>query len=394
MRAAAAPFHVMAKPIGALCNARCDYCFYLSKEKLYPGKSGESDFRMSDETLERFVASYLQSQPEGTEEVHFGWQGGEPTLLGVAFFDRAVELQRRYARPGQRVYNALQTNGTLLDDRFAAFLAREDFLVGLSIDGPEPLHDRYRRDAAGRGTFRAAMAGLEALRRQGVRFNTLSSVHRANAEEPEAVYDFLTGIGSTYLQFIPIVEPDGETVVSERTVLAEQWGRFMNGVFHRWRRRDIGRIFVQHFDLLLGIRLGYPASLCVHAPVCGRSLAIEHNGDVYGCDHFVAPEHLLGNLRGNSLAELVEAPAQRRFGESKRSSLPEDCLACSFLDRCFGACPKDRLLEGPTGRRNWLCRGYRDFYGETEPYFDAMAAALRSGATAADYRCFLSRPPR
>ncbi|MBI2191452.1 MAG: anaerobic sulfatase maturase [Planctomycetes bacterium] len=388
-RHAARPFHVIAKPIGPICNLRCEYCFYLEKEDLYP--RGEP-FRMPESVLENFIRQYIESQPVEAEEVNFAWQGGEPTLRGLPFFRRAVEWQRRYARPGLRITNAFQTNGVLLDGEWAQFLHDEHFLVGISIDGPEGLHDRYRVDAKGRGTFGQVMKGLDALRRCQVEFNTLSVVQRDNGDHPVEVYDFLRDIGSQFMQFIPIVEVLGPEQVTDRSVLPEQFGRFMNGVFDRWiERDDIGRIFVQHFDLLLGLLAGFPATLCVHAETCGRAAAIEHNGDLYSCDHFVNAGDLLGNIAGSSLSEMLDGPQQTRFGNDKRDRLPRYCRECEFLKLCYGGCPAHRNIRSPDGEPglNYLCKGYQLFYARTQPYFRAMAECLRRRRPARDYRSFM-----
>lgn len=388
----AQPFHVLVKPIGPRCNLACAYCFYLDKTSLYPPRER---YRMSDATLENFTRQYLEAQPPDAAEVSFAWQGGEPTLMGLPFFRRAVALQRRYARPGVRVTNALQTNGTLLHDAWGAFLHDEQFLVGLSLDGPEDLHDHWRRDRRGRGSFARVMAGLEVLRRHRVEFNTLTVIQSHNGSHPGRVYRFLKEAGSRFHQYIPIVEPEGEGRVSERSVRPGQFGDFLNGVFDEWRQADVGEVFVQHFDLLLGLAAGYPASLCVHAETCGRSLALEHNGDLYSCDHFVFPRQLLGNLAAQPLAALVDGPAQRAFGLAKRDALPTCCRSCPYRRLCHGGCPAHRLLPAPGGEPglNYLCEGYRRFYGHTQKYFAAMTECLRRRLPASEYRRFLAPPP-
>lgn len=382
------PFQVMVKPIGAQCNLRCDYCFYLEKKQLYPDTRG-GHYRMRDDTLERFVRTLIESRLPGQQEVLFAWQGGEPTLMGLPFFTRVVALQRRYAPRGVAVRNAFQTNGVLVDDDFARFFHDHQFLVGVSVDGPQAVHDRFRRDRAGRGSFTAVMAGIERLNRHRVDYNLLTVVNSDNSRCPEEVYLFLRGLGTPHLQFIPLVEAAADGAVSSRTVSAQAWGGFLNRVFHRWRNDDIGRVFVQHFDLLLGLTLGYPASLCVHAAECGRALAMEHNGDVYSCDHYVTREHLLGNLNATPLVDMVESAAQLAFSRSKSGSLPKTCRDCDFLALCHGGCPKDRLIATDSGRLNWLCAGYLAFYRDSAPYFAAMVGALRSGRPASDYGLFL-----
>jgi uncharacterized protein len=384
---ARAPFHVIAKPIGAICNIQCEYCFYLDKEQLYEHPR-RSDFRMSDEQLERYIRQYIEAQP-GAVEVNFSWQGGEPTLLGVEFFRRAVELERRYARPGQPISNSLQTNGILLDDEWCRFLRAAGFLVGISIDGTEALHDRYRLDLYGRGTFHRVMRGLDALRRNDVEFNVLTTVQRGNGDHGAAVYRFLRAAGAHHIQFIPIVEPTAEGV-SSRTVGAKQWGRFLNAVWDEWLAADVGEVFVQHFDMMLGLALGYPASSCVHSRTCGRAVAVEHNGDVYSCDHFVSPEHKLGNIGKHHLKVLVDGPKQTRFGAHKYDSLPAYCRECDDLKSCYGGCPAHRIALTPAGEPNlnYLCSGYKLFYAHTAPTLRAMARALRAGYSARDHAQF------
>ncbi|NJK32916.1 MAG: anaerobic sulfatase maturase [Deltaproteobacteria bacterium] len=386
---ASSPFHVLAKPFGAICNIKCEYCFYLDKEKLYPHEK-RSDFRMAPDVLERYVQQYIEAQPEAVE-VNFAWQGGEPTLLGVEFFRSVVALQKQHARPGQPISNALQTNGMLLDDEWCTFLRDEGFLVGISIDGAQALHDRYRLDLAGRGTFARVMAGLEALKRNNVEWNALTVVQSDNGEQGAAVYRFLKGAGARFMQFIPIVEPLPEGGVSSRTVGPEQWGRFLNAVWDEWLAADIGEVFVQHFDMMLGIYLGYPSSSCVHSRTCGRALAIEHNGDLYSCDHFVTPEHKLGNLTTTRLAVLVDGAQQTKFGVDKHDTLPDYCRRCEFLQYCYGGCPAHRVKHTPAGdpHLNHLCEGYKLFYAHTQPVLRAMATALRRGAGPRDYASFL-----
>ncbi len=339
---------------------------------------------MPEEVLESYVRSYIECQPEGTREVVFSWQGGEPSLLPRSFFEKALKLEKQYARPGMQIHNAFQTNGIRISKEWAAFLADNNFLVGLSIDGPEELHNYYRKDRQGKGTFSAVMAGLENLQAAGAEFNTLTVVQNHNAEHPKRVYNFLKSAGSRFMQFIPIVEPG----IGKRTVKAEQWGSFLNGVFDTWAMRDIGNIFVQHFDMLLGLHMGYPSSLCTHSTVCGNAMAIEHDGGIYSCDHYVFPDYYLGNITENNLAEMAESSKQQGFGQGKRNNLPDKCRECAYLKLCSGGCPKNRLVDSPGGKLNWLCEGWYNFYAHTEPYFQAMMQALRRGMPAYDFRRF------
>lgn len=384
------PFHVIAKPIGAICNINCAYCFYLDKERLY-NYPNRSSFRMSDELLEAYVSQYIQAQPPTSPEVGFAWQGGEPTLMGLEFFRSVVALQKKYARRSQRISNALQTNGMLLDDEWCTFLRDEGFLVGISIDGPRDLHDRYRLDLHGRGTFDRVMKGLEAVQRNNVEFNTLTVVQADNGEHGARVYRFLKEIGSRFMQFIPIVEPMAEGQLTDRTVAPEQWGRFLNAAWDEWLAADIGTVFVQHFDMMLGMVLGYPSSLCIHSRTCGKALAIEHNGDLYSCDHFVEPKYLLGNITKRPLPLLATDPQQIKFGQDKFDTLPRYCRECEFVKYCYGGCPSHRVKRTPADEPglNHLCEGYKLFYAHTQPTLRAMAEALRRGGTARDYNRYL-----
>jgi uncharacterized protein len=375
---ATTPFHILAKPRGALCNLACHYCFYLEKENLYPASAS---FRMDDVVLEEYTRQYIAGQPEGVPEVNFAWQGGEPTLMGVHFFRRAVECQAKHARPGMQVLNSIQTNGTLLDDEWGEFLSENRFLVGLSIDGPEELHDPFRKDRGGKGSFARVMRGLEVLKKHDVSFNVLTCVQSKNADYPRAVYSFLVDIGARFLQFIPIVEPEASGGVSDRMVRPAQYGGFLCTVFDEWMGRShAGRVFVRDFDVALSLTMGLPSPICVHAERCGRFVAMEHNGDLYSCDHYVDAEYRLGNITERSLVGMVDGPRQDRFGRDKRDRLPRYCMECEFLPLCNGGCPKDRIIAAPDGEAglNYLCEGYRRFFRHTRPAFVEMATAIRS----------------
>ena len=387
--------HVIAKPIGPICNLHCDYCFYLDKESLYG--QGES-WRMSDETLEAYVRQYIEAQPEMVDEIDFAFQGGEPTLLGIDFFRRALQLQGKHARKGMRIHNSLQTNGVLLDDRWCEFLREHDFLVGLSLDGPINLHDKYRRDKQGGGTFERVCRAMRRLFRHGVEFNALTCVHRANADHPVRVYRFLRDAGVRFIQFIPVVQrPQDplagtpasdarpEELVTPPSVRPEQFGRFLVEVFDEWLHHDVGRVFVREFDQTLAAWAGAKPSLCVYTRHCGRALALEHNGDLYSCDHFVDPPHRLGNIHEAPIRELVNSPRQEQFGLDKEQRLPETCRQCRHLFACHGACPKDRFVAPPDDRPglHYLCQGYKMFFEYVDPYMKAMAAEVRAGRPAA-----------
>ncbi len=383
-----APFHVLAKPAGAICNLDCRYCFYLEKEALYPQTGA---WAMREEVLESYIRQYLEAH-EGT--VQFAWQGGEPTLLGVEYFRRVVELERKYAG-GRRVDNALQTNGVLLNDEWARFLKDENFLVGISIDGPQQLHDAYRVDKGGRGSFDRVLRGMETLKRHGVEFNTLTTVHRANAQAPLEVYRFLKEHGSGFMQFIPIVERASQTMTADGLVLVKPqfagaaevtpwsvepraWGEFLCAIFDEWVRKDVGRCYVQLFDVCLEMWAGMEASLCVFRRQCGAALALEHTGDLYSCDHYVYPENRLGNIMNEGLAALARSEAQRAFGEAKETMLPKYCRECAVRFACNGECPKHRFAATPDGEPglNYLCAGYKRFFTHVDPYMRFMAAEL------------------
>ena len=370
------PFHIMTKPIGPICNLDCEYCYYLRKQELYPGTTR---FRMTDELLESYIRQYIQSQPGPL--VHFAWQGGEPTLMGLDFFQKAVEFQRKYLPPGWRCTNALQTNGTLLTAEWCEFLRENDFLVGISIDGPAELHDQYRLDKKQRPTHAKVMQGLRLLQEHRVEFNVLCVVNSVNVMHPLEVYRFFKDQGVQHLQFIPLVEREGAAGVSHRTVPPRAFGRFLAAIFDEWVRHDIGKVFVQIFEECFGVWLGRRAQLCIFAETCGRALVMEHNGDLYACDHFVFPEYRLGNITELPLVELVSSDAQRKFGEDKKSTLPQYCLECEVRFMCNGGCPKDRFIRTPSGEPglNYLCEGYRYFFNYIDPHMKEMVALWRRG---------------
>lgn len=383
-------FHVIAKPIGPICNLACSYCFYLDKENLYPN---QRHWRMSEEVLESFVRQYLQSND--VPVVNFAWQGGEPTLLGVEFFQKVVELQQRYA-DGKIIENGFQTNGVLLNDRWCEFLAENNFLVGLSLDGPEQLHNRYRVNRADQGSFDQVMQGLERLKKHGVEFNILTVVHRANSPYPIEVYRFLKQVGSGYIQFIPIVERTSpshlsnhlkqmpgddppDAAVAEWSVTPGQFGKFLIDIFDEWVRHDVGQQYIQFFDVALQSWMGMRQGLCLFNETCGKALVIEHNGDLYSCDHFVFPEYRLGNILETPMIELVISDQQVQFGLDKKNKLPQYCLDCDVRFACHGECPKNRFARTPEGELglNYLCEGYKMFFEHVDPYMKFMANELR-----------------
>ncbi|WP_166827094.1 anaerobic sulfatase maturase [Thalassoroseus pseudoceratinae] len=395
--------HVMTKPIGPICNLDCEYCYYLHKEELYP--SGER-WRMTDETLREYVRQYIAAQPETASEITFAWQGGEPTLLGLEFFQRAVAYQQEFAPARTRIVNTLQTNGVLLNDDWCQFFRKHHFLIGLSIDGPAELHDRYRYDKQGQGTFHAVLNALKLLQRHNVEYNVLVVVNRVNGDYGRKVYTYLRDNGVQFLQFIPIVERRGVGVhaelelpitsegpsnpwqdrVSSRSVAPEQFGDFLIAVFDEWVRRDVGRVFVQIFDQALAAWSGHEPSLCVFRRQCGGALAMEHNGDLFSCDHFVEPEFRLGNIHELPILDLAASDPQRKFGEAKETTLPQYCRECEVRFMCNGECPKNRFIETPTGEAglNYLCAGYRKFFNHIRPVMELMAEELRNGRSPAN----------
>ncbi len=371
-------FQIFVKPVGALCNLDCRYCYYLGKESLYPDAAAS---RMADDLLEQHVAAQIAATPG--PEVNFSWHGGEPTILGLEYFRRIVELERKHRPAGKRILNSIQTNGVLLTDEWCRFFAAEKFAVGLSLDGPAALHDAYRVGKDRKGTHRRVMAGYRLLRRHGVPVDLLCVVHAQNVQHPREVYRFFKEIEAQYLTFIPLVEPepDRPNGVSERTVPAEAFGAFLCAVFDEWVRQDIGRIVVQTFEEAARPAYGLDHSLCVFRPTCGDIPVVEHNGDFYQCDHFVTPEHRLGNIRTTSLVDLLESPAQHAFGRAKQETLPRVCQACDVRNMCNGGCPKDRMILTPDGELglNYLCAGYRRFFAHCRPYTVEMAALRRAG---------------
>ncbi|MFC5175751.1 anaerobic sulfatase maturase [Nocardioides taihuensis] len=376
------PFHVMAKPTGPACNLACDYCFYLDTSRLFP----DPHTRMSEDVLSRYLEQLFAGQPDG--EVVVAWQGGEPTLRGIDFYRKAVELERRFARPGQTVLNTLQTNGVLLDRPWVTFLRRQGFLVGLSIDGPAEVHDAYRRNHAGRPSFAAVRRAVDLLTGAGVPWNALTTVHAANQDRGREVYCFLRDeCGARFMQFIPVVTPlqdvGGSWEPGEWAVRPGAYGRFLVDVFEDWVRRDVGSVFVQMFDTTLGNTLGEPGGLCVHQPACGDAVVLEHDGSVYACDHFVDARHRLGSIMDRTLLEMVESPAQLAFKRAKGASLPQVCRHCPVRRLCHGGCPKDRFVraadDGAPG--NYLCPDYRLFFQHVATPMAVMCQALRRGAS-------------
>jgi uncharacterized protein len=392
--------HVVAKPIGPVCNLNCEYCFYLEKKALFG--AGEQ-YRMSDEVLLAFITNYITSQP--TPVVEFVWQGGEPTLLGTDFFRRVIELQRQFSGV-KTITNSLQTNGTLLNDEWCRFMKKHNFMVGISLDGPKDIHDRYRRDRKGNGTFARVIMGLRLLQKHNVEYNVLACVARETAKRPLDVYRFLRDEGVEFIQFSPVVErmPDAcstqhglrlagpatldkeeqQTHVTPWTVIPEEYGDFLIAIYEEWVRHDVGKVFVMNFEWALNAWIGNPSPVCIHAEQCGRSVVLEHNGDVYACDHCVYPEYRLGNIVTDSLSQMVERSCKSGFGVRKETALPRWCRECKVLTACRGGCPKHRFAQTYYNEPglHYLCAGYKKFFLHIRKYLRAMTKLLENGLPA------------
>lgn len=381
------PVYVMAKPAGAMCNLACKYCYYLEKKKLYPQMKKTL---MTEETLELYIRKYIEAQT--SPHVQFVWHGGEATMRPIEFYRKAIALQRKYGR-GMEIENCLQTNGTLLNDQWGLFLKENDWLVGLSIDGSSDFHDEYRRDPAGRPTFLKTIRGANLLNKHGVRWNAMAVVNDYNADFPVEFYRFFKDIGCNFIQFTPIVERVNEAGelapvtdkspglrLSDMTVSPEQWGRFLCGVFDEWIKNDVGKVFVQIFDATLANWVGVAPGVCSMASTCGHAAAMEWNGDVYSCDHFVFPEYRLGNIHDDTFVSMMGSDRQLKFGNDKRDTLPDKCRRCEFLTICNGECPKNRFMSTEDGQPglNYLCAGYHRFFRHVAPYMDFMAGELRA----------------
>ncbi|MDE7125431.1 MAG: anaerobic sulfatase-maturation protein [Muribaculaceae bacterium] len=381
------PVYVMAKPVGAFCNLACRYCYYLEKKDLYPE---EKRHMMSEQTLERYIRLYIEAQT--SPHVQFVWHGGEATVRSVDFYRKAMLLQQQYGR-GMHIENCLQTNGTLLTDEWCRFLHDNNWLVGLSIDGPEEFHDEYRRDKAGKPTFLKTMRAVSLLNKHHVEWNAMAVVNDYNADYPQEFYRFFKKIGCRYIQFTPIVErvaPDGRLApvtardknmrLSEMTVSPQQWGDFLCGVFDEWIKEDVGRVFVQLFDATLANWVGVQPGVCSMARTCGHAAAMEWNGDVYSCDHFVFPQYKLGNIYDSTFVDMMGSDRQLRFGSDKHDTLPDECLRCEYLSACNGECPKNRFMQSVDGQpgKNYLCAGYKKFFKHVAPYMDFMAEELKA----------------
>lgn len=385
----AKPLYVMLKPAGAHCNLACKYCYYLEKNKLYPTAQRHL---MSDEMLEQFTREYIEAQT--MNQVLFTWHGGEPLLRSIDFYRKALSLQQKYAG-GRRIDNVIQTNGTLLTDEWCEFFAQNHWLVGISIDGPQPDHDHYRLTAAGKPSWKKVMQGIKLLKKHGVEWNAMAVVNAYNANHPLEFYCFFKENGCQFLQFTPIVErltrhEDGRTLasladkveisLSEASVAPEQWGYFLCAIFDEWVRKDVGKIFVEIFDCTLANWMGISPGICAYSKECGHAGVMEHNGDVYSCDHFVFPEYKLGNIRDLSLIDMLYGEQQQEFSRLKHSSLPRQCKECDMKFACHGECPKNRFMKDKYGDSglNYLCPGYYHYYQHVAPYMDYMKQELMS----------------
>lgn len=369
-------FQVFVKPIGAACNLNCEYCYYLKKNRLYPETES---FRMPDIILEEYIVQHIEAS--GEPVIRFSWHGGEPTLLGLDYFRKIVALQKKHLPGNRKIFNGIQTNGTLLNEQWCQFLAAESFYVGLSLDGPRKLHDRYRRTKSGKPTFSQVRKGYDLLRGQGANTEILCVVNDTNVRYPEEIYRFFKQIGVQYVSFLPLVEsePERTTGVSRRTVPSKAFGNFLCTIFDEWMNQDIGQIKIQIFEEAARTAFGLDHSLCIFRKTCGDIPVVEHNGDFYSCDHFVDADHRLGNIIEMPLSELLESPAQRSFGRAKSDRLPGYCKQCEVLDMCNGGCPKNRFIKTPDGELglNYLCQGYKQFFTHCKPFVDEVAAQWR-----------------
>ena len=391
MAKASREFQVFAKPIGARCNLGCHYCYYLGKEALHP--KGATAL-MADDLLEEYIVQHIEASAGPV--VSFSWHGGEPLLAGIDYFRKIIRLQRKYQPAGQRIRNAIQTNGTLLDEDWCRFLSAESFGIGLSLDGPRELHDQYRVTKGQGPTHEQVMSGLRLLQQYRIPFDILCVVHAQNVNHPLEVYRFFKKINAPYIGFLPLVErePESDGGVSHRSVPAEAFGIFLSTIFDEWVREDIGRIRVQIFEEAAATALGEEHALCIFRQTCGEIPVVEQNGDFYSCDHFVDDSHRLGNIRQTPLVELLESPVQRTFGESKRDRLPRYCQTCDVLAMCNGACPKDRFLSSPDGEEglNYLCAGYKRFFTHCQPFMTQLSAVHRRQAEERQAAPFHDKP--
>ncbi len=381
------PLYVMLKPVGAHCNLACKYCYYLDKSKLY---DDEPRHIMSEALLEEFIKQYIGAQT--TNEVLFTWHGGETFMRPLAFYERAIELQRKYAG-GKRIDNCIQTNGTLITPEWCRFLHDHQWLVGVSIDGPQEFHDEYRRNRQGRPSWAKVMHGIDMLNKYNVEWNAMAVVNDFNGDYPLDFYHFFKEIGCHYIQFTPIVERDEQGRLLPFCVSPQQWGGFLCEIFDEWVKKDVGEYFIQIFDATLANWMGVTPGICTMARECGHAAVMEFNGDVYACDHFVFPEHRLGNIHHESIVEMMYSPKQMAFGRMKCEALPTQCRECEWLFACNGECPKNRIAETKSGEMglNYLCEGYQKYFKHVAPYMDFMKQELMAGRPASNVMTFSER---
>ncbi|MBT3373171.1 MAG: anaerobic sulfatase maturase [Rhodospirillaceae bacterium] len=360
----------MVKPVGAICNLDCGYCYYLEKEQLYPKSQSH---RMADELLENYIIQHIEASPD--ETIFFSWHGGEPTLLGIDYFQRILDLQQRHRPEGRKIANGIQTNGTLINEEWCRFLGRNRFYVGLSIDGPKYLHDHYRVTKKAEATHKQVLHAHRLFKKHGIHCDLLCVVSERNARQPVLVYRFFRDLGIDFLQFLPLVIRDGESGVKPESVPAKLYGEFLSAVFDEWVRNDVGRITIHNFEEALRPYIGLDHSLCVLRETCGDVVVVEHTGEFYSCDHFVEPGHMLGNIQETPLVDMINGAAQEKFGNHKKDSLPQYCRDCEVLSSCNGGCPKDRFIQTPSGEDglNYLCAGYKHFALHARPYLQKFA---------------------
>jgi uncharacterized protein len=363
-------FQVMVKPVGAICNLDCGYCYYLEKEELYPDSESH---RMADDLLEIYIQQHIEACPE--ENVLFSWHGGEPTLLGIDYFRKILEIQKKHRPFGRKILNGIQTNGTLIDEEWCRFLATERFHVGLSIDGPSDLHNHYRVTKKAEATHKQVMRAHRLFKKFRIHCDLLCVINERNVRQPATVYRFFKELGAVYLQFLPLVNRRGEHGVQDESVPAKAYGEFLSAIFDEWVHYDIGKITIQNFEEALRPYIGLEHSLCMLRETCGQVVVVEHTGDFYTCDHFVNPDNRLGNIRETPLGEMINSPELEKFGNDKKVALPKYCRDCEVLSSCNGGCPKDRFIETPGGEDglNYLCAGYQHFYIHARPHLEKIA---------------------
>ena len=370
-------FQIFAKPAGPICNLRCKYCYYLEKKDLYPERKS---FLMTDEILEKFIIQNIEASTE--EIINFSWHGGEPMLAGIDFFRKAVEIQKKHKPGGRLIINGIQTNGTLIDEEWAGFMAEENFIAGVSIDGPEDLHNKFRRSPGNKPTHHDVLRGWRILQQYGVTSEILCVVSAMNAKHPLVVYDYFRSLGARFMTFLPLVvkQPGSATDVTSESVTAEEFGEFLITIFDRWVEQDIGEIKVQIFEEAARTAFGQEHTLCIFKIDCGGVPVLEHNGDFYSCDHYVDDEHLVGNIKNGSLTAFLDSRQQKRFGRAKSRKLPRYCLECEVRSMCNGECPKNRFINTPDGEPglNYLCQGYKKFFNHCRPFVEAVAAMWNS----------------